>query len=162
MTATPPLGADGFDFLHGRWTVRHRKLRERLAGSDDWVEFPGTLHVRPFLSGLGNVDENVLADPDGEYLATSIRVFNPASSEWSIYWVDGRSAGLDKPVVGRFDRGVGHFYNDDEYRGQPIRVRFTYEDISSDAARWSQAFSPDAGATWETNWTMDFIREGQR
>jgi len=26
------------------------------------------------------------------------------------------------------------------------------------APRWEQALSVDGGATWETNWTMDFVR----
>ena len=30
--------------------------------------------------------------------------------------------------------------------------------VTKDALRWEQAFSPDAGSTWETNWTMDFTR----
>ena len=25
-----------FDFLHGTWTVHHRRLRDRMVGSDDW------------------------------------------------------------------------------------------------------------------------------
>lgn len=152
-------GAAGFDFLHGRWTVRHRKLKERLAGSTEWIEFPGTLDVRPFLGGLGNIDDNVLEDPTGRFHATSIRVFNRRRGEWAIWWADGRAAGFDKPVVGRFEGKVGRFYNDDELRGRPIRVRFTYEDLTPTRARWSQAFSPDAGTTWETNWIMDFARE---
>lgn len=152
----------GFDFLHGRWKVRHRKLKARLAGSTEWIEFPGTLDVKPFLGGAGNIDENVLDDPAGRYLATSIRVFSPATQAWSIYWVDGRGTGLDKPVVGRFDGKVGHFYTDDELGRRPIRVRFIYEDLTPTAARWSQAFSPDGGQSWETNWTMDFTREAGR
>lgn len=161
-TSNRPAGAAGFDFLHGRWTVRHRKLKQRLAGSTEWIEFPGTLDVKPFLGGLGNIDENVLDDPAGRFLATSIRVFDPARTEWSIYWTDGRRAGLDKPVVGRFDGRIGHFYNDDELGGRRIRVRFTYEDLTPTHARWSQAFSADAGTSWEVNWTMDFAREGGR
>ncbi len=156
-----PAGADGFDFLHGSWRVRHRKLKDRLVGSLQWLEFTGTLDVRPFMGGLGNIDENVLDDPSGRYLATSIRVFSPRDRNWSIYWVDGRRAGLDKPVVGRFEGKVGRFYNEDEHEGRPIRVRFTYEDLGPEQARWSQAFSDDAGASWETNWTMDFVREAR-
>jgi hypothetical protein len=37
-----------FDFLHGRWRVSHRRLRERLAGCDDWLSLTGT-----FASGIG-------------------------------------------------------------------------------------------------------------
>jgi hypothetical protein len=28
--------------------------------------------------------------------------------------------------------------------------------------RWEQAFSDDAGKSWETNWTMDFRRADTR
>ncbi len=31
-----------FDFLIGNWIVRHRKLKQRLAHSDDWETFSGT------------------------------------------------------------------------------------------------------------------------
>lgn len=152
------IGARDFDFLIGRWSVRHRKLKERLQGSNSWFEFPGTLHVRPILSGLGNVDENELFDPEGVYLATSLRVFRPETSQWSVYWVDGRAPGIDKPCVGAFNGKVGRFYADDEFAGKPIRLRFTYEDVSAGEARWEQAFSADAGASWETNWVMEFSR----
>src|SRR4051794_17039770 len=64
-----PREAHGFDFLIGRWNVVHRRLKQRLAGSSDWEEFPGTLDVRPILKGLGNVDQNVIEAPAGRYLA---------------------------------------------------------------------------------------------
>jgi hypothetical protein len=156
----PMSGSKEFDFLLGRWRVAHSKLRLRLKGSRDWYAFPGMLHVRTILGGLGDIDENLLEDPAGSYSASSLRLFDPKSGEWSVYWIDGRTGGIDKPVVGSFNGRTGRFYNDDAYEGRPVRVRFTYEDLAPGRARWAQAFSPDAGRTWETNWTMDFFRVG--
>lgn len=159
--ASPKPQEHGFDFLHGRWNVLHRRLKGRLVGSGEWEEFCGTLDVKPILHGLGNVDQNVLMAPGGRCLATSLRVFNRSLGQWSVYWIDGRGSGIDKPVVGRFDGTIGQFYNEDELNGRPIKVRFTYEDIGPESAAWSQAFSQDDGRTWETNWTMDFTRMDQ-
>lgn len=150
--------ARGFDFLHGRWTVTHRKLRERLAGCEEWVEFPGTLDVGPILDGLGNFDSNGLEDPEGAYEAHSLRLYNPGRDEWSIWWLSSRAPGLDSPVVGGFSGAKGTFLGPDRHEGRPVLVRTTYEPLSCDAAEWTQAFSPDDGATWEVNWTMSFAR----
>lgn len=147
-----------FDFLHGRWNVVHRKLKERLAGSTQWFEFPGTLSVAPILDGLGNFDENVLRDPNGAYHASSLRLFNPGRQEWSIWWFDSRFPTVEPPVVGGFHGNKGAFYAQDVFKGQPIRVRTTYEPLTADHAQWTQAFSADAGVSWEVNWVMDFKR----
>lgn len=53
-----------FDFLLGKWRVENRKLKERLAGCDDWDKFVATLEVKPILNGLGNVDEFAAVDSD--------------------------------------------------------------------------------------------------
>jgi hypothetical protein len=75
------------------------------------------------------------------------------------WWLDSRNPGhLDPPVVGRFEDDVGTFYAEDTFRGKPIRVRYLWTRVTSSTPHWEQAFSPDAGATWETNWTMDFAR----
>lgn len=156
MASTP---ANGFDFLHGRWNVTHRKLRERLAGSRDWYEFPGTLDVKPILGGQGNVDWNDLQDPAGRYEATSLRVFDAKLGRWSIYWLDARApAALDPPVVGGFQGAKGTFFADDTFRGRAIKVRTTYEPLSVRTAEWTQAFSVDGGQAWEVNWVMAFRR----
>jgi hypothetical protein len=67
---------------------------------------------------------------------------------------------MEPPVVGRFEQGVGRFYADETLRGRPIRVRFIWSEITATTARWEQAFSPDAGASWEINWDMRFTRIG--
>lgn len=157
------VAADGrhdFDFFHGDWRVRHRRLRARLAGCTDWDAFDGTCRVRPLLGGAGNVDDNTLALPDGAYRAVTLRSWDAATASWSIWWLDGRRPHrLDPPMVGRFVDGIGTFFCDDVLDGRPIRVRFLWRVGDGLAPRWEQAFSVDGGITWETNWTMDFVRE---
>jgi hypothetical protein len=89
----------------------------------------------------------------------TLRSFHPEKNQWAIWWLDGRNPwSLDPPVVGQFTNGVGVFYADDQFNGRPIRVRFLWTVPQPDSPHWEQAFSSDAGATWETNWTMDFSR----
>src|SRR3954465_1569337 len=66
-TVEPGPAVHDFDFLHGRWRVRHRRLKERLVGSDAWERFDGTCHAWPLLDGAGNVDDNLLELPGGTY-----------------------------------------------------------------------------------------------
>lgn len=153
-----PAGARAFDFLVGSWRVAHRRLKRRLAGCSEWATFGGTVTAWPLMGGLGIVDDNLLEDPSGAYRAVSFRVYDPSADLWSIRWVDARSMRLEPPVVGRFEEGVGTFLGDDELDGRPIRVRFVWSGVTERSARWEQAFSPDAGRTWETNWVMSLER----
>jgi hypothetical protein len=151
-------GANDFDFLIGDWRVHHRRLKERLANNQEWVEFDGTCASRKILGGLGNMDENLLDMPEGAYSAVTLRTYDWAKEQWSIWWIDSRNPGqLDPPVVGRFENGVGIFYGDDNFKGKPIRIRFLWTRLST-TPHWEQAFSIDGGKTWETNWTMDFTK----
>ena len=151
-------GLHDFDFVAGEWRVHHRVLKERLAGSHDWMDFDGTQKAWLTLNGYGNVDDNVFYKPTGTYRGVTIRSYDPQTGLWSIWWLDGRNpfGSLEPPVRGRFVDGVGTFYADDTLRGKPIRVRFVWSGITPTSAHWEQAFSPDGGKTWETNWITDF------
>ena len=106
--------AEDFDFLIGKWRVHHRRLKERLAGSDDWQEFEGTSELWKILGGAGTIDDNVIELPDGTYRAATVRALDPRTQKWSIWWVDGRTPGpLDPPMVGGFADGVGSFFADE-------------------------------------------------
>jgi len=158
--ADASAGARDFDFFFGRWQVRHRRLRERLAGSREWIEFDGTSVAQPLLGGHGNVDDNVFAFHGNTIRGVTLRSFDPPTGQWSIWYLDTRAplGPLDPPVRGSFRDGVGTFYADDAFAGRPIRVRFTWSAVNPAAPHWEQAFSADGGATWETNWAMDFRR----
>jgi hypothetical protein len=154
MTAS----ARDFDFWMGSWNVHNRWLKERLAGSDDWEEFPATVVARPLLDGLGNEDE-FRTDHAGGFIGMSFRFFDPVKERWSIYWADTRRCGvLDPPVFGGFDGDVGVFEGEATFEGRPIVMRFTWSGVTTPTPRWEQAFSTDGGGSWETNWIMEFAR----
>ncbi len=154
-----PASPRDFDFIFGDWRVHHRRLDERLSGCTRWTEFAGLSSTHPTLGGRGNVEDNLLHLPEGDVRAVAMRSYDPATHAWSIWWLDGRRPHqLDVPVVGRFSGGRGVFYADDVLDGRPIRVRFIWSANAGGHPTWEQAFSPDAGTTWETNWTMEFRR----
>jgi hypothetical protein len=150
-----------FDFVIGHWIVKHRRLNERLVNCQDWIEFDGAMSTTKILGGYGNLEDNVLRFPDGEVRAVALRSYDRVTKQWSIWWLDGRFPGrLDVPVVGSFEDGVGRFFANDTFANVPIVVRFLWSKIDTDELRWEQAFSTDQGETWETNWTMQFHRQG--
>ena len=107
-----------FDFWMGEWTVHNRRLRERLAGSDEWEEFEAESKAWPILGGLGNEDI-YRTDHDGGFVGMSFRFFDPTTRQWSIYWADSRRPGLlDPPVIGSFTGDTGVFEGDDIVQGQ--------------------------------------------
>jgi len=147
-----------WDWLVGRWNVRHRQLKGRLSGSTQWQEFAGTSELWLTLGGLGTVDDNFIDLPGGAYRAVGVRALDVKTGLWSIWWLDARNPTIDPPVMGGFKDGVGTFQNDDTLNGRPIVVRYRWTDITPTSAHWQQAFSPDGGATWEPNWEMDLTR----
>jgi len=161
MTAAANIhdGRRDFDFLQGRWTVVHRRLKHRGAGSDAWDEFSGTTDCRVLLGGLCNVDENDM--PDRGFQGLSFRTYDLQRQEWAIYWVNSANGALQEPVFGRFENGEGRFHGVDVDDGRPVQVVYRWTDITAGSAHWSQAFSYDGGRTWEVNWTMAFTRAGQ-
>jgi hypothetical protein len=62
------------------------------------------------------------------------------------------------PTVGRFTNGRGEFYDEEEYEGKKITVRYVWSDITANSAHFEQAFSTDGGKTWEVNWITDQTR----
>lgn len=111
------------------------------------------------LGGFGNVDDNIIDLPGAPYRAVTFRSYNPATQQWTIWWLDGRAPDrLDAPMLGSFRHGVGTFYGDDTLEGKPVKLRFLWTMATPDVPRWEQAFSADGGVTWETNWVMNFHR----
>jgi hypothetical protein len=61
-------------------------------------------------------------------------------------------------MIGGFHDGVGRFYNQEQFNGRAVFVRFIFSDITKNKFRLEQAFSADGGASWEPNWIATFER----
>ncbi|MFN8515037.1 MAG: hypothetical protein U0841_21120 [Chloroflexia bacterium] len=157
---TVPDGRAEFDFLIGTWRSRHRRLRERLKGSDDWEEFEGLSEGRMVLGGLGNFDEITIERESGRAHGLTLRLYNPVARQWSLYWSSSLTGTLDVPMVGEFVAGRGEFYAQEQHEGRQVLSRFIWSAITPTSCRWEQALSPDGGKSWETNWIMEFTRIG--
>jgi hypothetical protein len=145
-------GVRDFDFLLGTRTVYNRRLRQRLAGCDEWDEFEATCVARPILNGMGNAEE-FRTSWGGGIVGYSLRLFEPRTKQWYIYWTDTRRSGeLEPPVVGTFWGGTGIFEGPDVFEGRPVQVRYSWLDVHTSEPRCEQALSDDGGMTWETNW----------
>jgi hypothetical protein len=145
-----------FDFLHGEWEVHHRRRTDFLDPDSRWEEFGATSRCWSLFDGAANLDEIDMPHLGSKGL--TLRLFDRESEQWSLNWSSSRSGTLFPPVTGRFEGGRGEFHGDDTHDGKDVRVRFVWSGVSATTARWEQAFSVDGGATWVTNWFMDFSR----
>ncbi|MGH1493176.1 MAG: hypothetical protein ACRBK7_27900 [Acidimicrobiales bacterium] len=154
VTPSAASSQHDFDFYVGKWKIHNRKLNSRLTNSDEWSEFEADQEMELILNGLGNTD-NFVTSFDGEpFEGRTLRLFNPATRLWSMYWVDSNSAVLQSPTVGSFDGDIGRFYDLDTFEGREILVKFEWNKSDPTNPVWSQAFSVDQGQTWEWNWHM--------
>ena len=150
-------GSHDFDFQTGRWRIHNERLKDRLKRCTEWETFEATQEARLLPGSLGNIDDFFTEHWSG-FVGMSLRLYNAHTRKWSIYWASNRTAGLEPPVVGSFDNGVGVFEGRQQLDGRPILVRFTWSNITTTGARWEQEFSPDEGKTWEKNWIMTMTR----
>jgi hypothetical protein len=158
IAASPASSNNDFDFFEGKWKLHNRKLKTRLNGCTEWTEFESTQEMYKVLNGIGNID-NYLATFDGvPFEGMSIRLFNPKTRLWSIYWADSNEGVLQPAVVGSFENNVAHFFTKDSFNERKILVVFRWDVRDKENPIWSQAFSEDNGKTWEWNWYMYFSK----
>jgi hypothetical protein len=145
-----------FDFLVGTWKMYHRRLNKRLENCKDWTEFESTDSNYKILSGTADMDvlsTTQLPGLEGKlFEGVTLRLFDPKTRLWRLYWVASNVGVLDPPVVGSFENNVGHFFAKDTFNGKNIIMVFRWDVRDKEHPVWSQAFSPDNGKTWEWNW----------
>ena len=156
ITASATSSPNDFDFLVGKWKMHNRRLNKRLEGNNEWTEFDSYDENSKILSGTADVDTYSTTEMPGmegkRFEGLTLRLFNPKTRLWSLYWVASNVGALDPPVVGSFENGVGHFFAKDTFKGKPIIMMFRWDARNKDRPVWSQAFSPDNAKTWEWNW----------
>jgi hypothetical protein len=113
---------------------------------------------RPIWGGKGIVEEWDGVSPRRHVQGLAVRIYDASARQWKIWWVDRSYADVYGPSVGSFKGNRGEFFADGVADGKPFRSRSTWIKLTRDTLRWEQAFSPDGGKTWETNWIMEYTR----
>ena len=115
------MSAADFDFFHGSWHIEHRRLKSWLTGCTEWEEFGSDTESRPILGGAGNIDEGFM--PSRGYHHATIRLYEPDTDEWALYWITSAGGSvIEPPVRGRFSGGTGLFYAPTRMTAPPVRV----------------------------------------
>jgi hypothetical protein len=167
-SAAPPAavtqhdGAHDFDFLIGDWKAHVWRLPDRLVGSNHWIEYTGISDHKKLLDTNANFEDFRVESVDKtlHLKGQTLRVYNPASHQWSIYLLDLDNGELDTPpVVGQFDGNRGEFFDQENWKGRAIIVRYVWMNLPPEHARMEQSFSADGGKTWEVNWVCELSKE---
>jgi hypothetical protein len=159
----PAAARDGqhdFDWEIGAWDTRLKRLREPLSGKTDWIEYAGTSVGMPVMGKRANLVELDVRGAAGaaRIAGISLRLYAPASGEWTLHFANLSNGKMTDPMTGTFSTGLGtgagtgHFYGQDSVDGRKVRVRFLIIPVNADQWRFEQAYSADGGNTWETNW----------
>jgi hypothetical protein len=153
IVASANSSNNDFDILTGKWKMYHKKLKSRLSNNNEWIDLESIdVNYGTILNGLGNSDLYKATFDNKPFEGFTLRLFNPDTRLWSLYWVASNSGVLDPPVVGSFDNDIGHFFCKDIFNGKEVIVVFRWDMRDKEHPVWSQAFSPDKGMTWEWNW----------
>jgi hypothetical protein len=162
ITASATSSNHDFDALVGKWKMYHRRLNKRLENCKDWTEFTSVDTNYLILDGKADMDIYRTTEMPGMegkmFEGVTMRLFNPTTRLWSLYWVASDRGVLDPPMDGSFNNGIGHFFAKDTYNGKPVIVMFRWDFRDKTKLIWSQAFSPDKGKTWEWNWVNVSVR----
>lgn len=151
-------GEHDFDPLLGSWKYHLKRRVHTLVGSNEWVEFEGTGDCHKVWDGGSQVDTIKVDGPTGHVKGLTLRVYNPQSHQWRLYWANRKVGILDPPQVGEFKGGRGEFYAQDTYDGKTILIRFVWTNLTTNSPHFEQSFSDDGGKTWEVNWITDQTR----
>ena len=153
-------GQRDFDFEIGTWAIDMKRLAHPLSGSSEWITPAGYSHiVQKVWDGRASLAQLRNDRPSPHYDGLMLRLYDPQSHNWNVYWGSSKTGALDEPLVGHFANGRGDFFMRDTFQGKAILVRVTYSEITATSFRTEQAFSPDDGKTWETNMVQTFTRQ---
>lgn len=160
-TPQPAAERDGqhdFDPLFGSWRVHIKRRTHPLAGSNEWVEFDGTIVYKKIWDGRANFSEVEINGGGLHVEGVTVRTYNPQTHQWRLYWASSKDGILAPPQVGEFRNGRGQFFAQDTWNDKGILVRYIWSNFAKGVPHFEQAFSEDGGETWEVNWISDQTR----
>jgi hypothetical protein len=151
-------GQHDFDALLGSWKYHLKRRLHPLTGSNTWVEFDGTGACYKIWDGRAQLDTLEVDGPGGHIEGLTLRLYDPESHQWRLYWANSKLGIIDPPQVGEFKDGHGQFFAQDTLNGRVILVRYDWSNMNTGTPHFEQSFSDDGGKSWEVNWITDQTR----
>jgi hypothetical protein len=97
-----------------------------LTGSNTWIEASGTGVCFKIWDGRAQLDTIEVDGPTGHIEGLTLRMYDPQSQQWTLYWANSKNGILDPPQIGQL--------------------------MIANSPHFEQSFSDDGGKTWEVNW----------
>jgi hypothetical protein len=159
-TASPAQdGQHDFDPLLGSWKYHLQRRTNPLTGSTTWVDLTGAGVCYRLWDGSAQLDTILVNGESGHIEGLTLRLYNPKSHEWRLYWANSKDGVVVIPQIGQFKNGHGEFYAQDTLNDRSIFVKFDWTGLATASPHFEQSFSADGGKTWEVNWITDQTRQ---
>ena len=100
--------------------------------------------------------EEFTGPPATSLVGRSYSVFDRFSGQWKQTWVDNSGSYLD--FVGGVVDGNRVFAREFQRQGKTVKQRMVFRDVKPESFKWLWQRSDDEGATWKTNWEIDYRR----
>jgi len=131
-----------FDFWVGQWNCA-------------WEGGSGKNRVEKVLDGKV-ILENFDGTPSVPLRGMSVSTYSAEKGAWAQTWVDTDGSYLDFTGSWQDDRMV--LVRDGIVKGQPVKQRMVWFNITPDAFDWHWDRSEDRGKTWTTLWAIRYTR----
>jgi hypothetical protein len=152
-------GQHDFDPLFGSWNYHLKRRTNPLTGSATWVDFTGTGICYRLWDGRAQLDTFLANSDSGHIEGLTLRLYNPNTHEWRLYWANSKDGLVELPQIGQFKNGRGEFYALDTINERSILVKYDWTGLATASPHFEQSFSADGGKTWEANWITDQTRQ---
>lgn len=134
-----------FDFWIGEW---------ELSYVEDGKPGKSRNRVTKVLDGCAVLEE-FTGEPGTKLNGRSYSTYDRLARTWKQTWVDNTGAYLD--FTGAFAEGRMTLARD-ATAGKGVKQRMVFQDIRRDSLKWLWQKSEDGGATWKTQWEIDYRR----
>jgi hypothetical protein len=142
-----------FDFQFGAWKVTIRARR-----GTGWTTYTGTHVVTPIWNRASNYGVMEVDGPVGHIEGVQLRLYDPQSHLWNLWFAQSKTGELGEPSRGRFVNGHGEFFERGSVNGVPTLSRTLTLGITANSYRDEIATSSDGGKTWTTTWIARYSR----
>jgi hypothetical protein len=138
-----------FDFWLGDWNA--------IWTDNDGRQQTGSNHVINLFNGC-TIEENFNGEPGTPLIGKSFSVYDSRGKIWKQTWVDNQGSYLD--FTGKFKDGKMILTREfTTNKGNSIKQRMTYFNITKNDFDWNWEISKDNGKTWELKWKIHYERK---